>query len=245
MSFPREISASRGARRLRAFTLIELIIAVALAAAVTPPVAAALKNASRLYKICRDERIAERRAETVAAVLKMPLRHCGLGIPPRAEEYKKAFGSKIIEPFNWDGPVSVTGGNGKSGRLRIAYAFPEGSRAAEACSGAGGSALPRMTREPDENYFDMELFDKSRSVKNWVLFPDAYPEKTPLTVAGISGRTLRLRSYTEEEYDIPKGAPLFLFRALECWSDGKKILHARLPHDRRPAEGGRSNRRAL
>ena len=36
---------------------------------------------------------------------------------------------------------------------------------------------PRMTREPDENYFDMELFDKSRSVKNWVLFPDAYPEK--------------------------------------------------------------------
>ena len=91
-------------RRLRAFTLIELIIAVALAVAVTPPVAAALKNASRLYKICRDERIAERRAETVAAVLKMPLRNCGLGIPPRAEEYKKAFGSKIIEPFNWDGP---------------------------------------------------------------------------------------------------------------------------------------------
>ena len=223
MSFPREISASRRARRLRAFTLIELIIAVALAAAVTPPVAAALKNASRLYKICRDERIAERRAETVAAVLKMPLRHCGLGIPPRAEEYKKAFGSKIIEPFNWDGPVSVTGESGKSGRLRIAYAFPEGSRAAEACAGTGGAASPRMTREPDENYFDMDLFDKSRSVKNWVLFPDAYPEKTPLTVAGISGRTLRLRSYTEEEYDIPKGAPLFLFRALECWSDGEKF----------------------
>ena len=203
MSFPREISASRRARRLRAFTLIELIIAVALAAAVTPPVAAALKNASRLYKICRDERIAERRAETVAAVLKMPLRHCGLGIPISAEEYKKAFGSKIIEPFNWDGPVSVTGESGKSGRLRIAYAFPEGSRAAEACSGVGGSASPRMTREPDENYFDMDLFDKSRSVKNWVLFPDAYPEKTPLTVVGISGRTLRLRSYTEEDYGIP------------------------------------------
>ena len=33
MSFPREISASRRARRLRAFTLIELIIAVALAVA--------------------------------------------------------------------------------------------------------------------------------------------------------------------------------------------------------------------
>ena len=80
-----------------------------------------------------------------------------------------------------------------------------------------------MTREPDKNYFDMNLFDKSRSVKNWVLFPDAYPEKTPLTVTGISGRTLRLRSYTEDEYDIPKGAPLFLFRALECWSDGEKF----------------------
>ena len=223
MSFQRKISASRRTRRLRAFTLIELIIAVALAVAVTPPVVAALKNASRLYKICRDERIAERRAETVAAVLKMPLRHCGLGIPMRAEEYKKAFGSKIIEPFNWDGPVSVTGESGKSGRLRIAYAFPEGSRATEACAGTGGSASPRMTREPDENYFDMDLFDKSRSVKNWVLFPDAYPEKTPLTVTGISGRTLRLRSYTEDEYDIPKGAPLFLFRALECWSDGEKF----------------------
>ena len=197
MSFLKEISVRRrAARRLRAFTLVELIIAVALAAAVTPPVAAALKNASRLYKICRDERIAERRAETVAAVLKMPLRHCGLGIPQSAEEYKKAFGSKIIAPFNWDGPVSITGENGKSSRLRIAYAFPEGSRAEEACSGAGGAASPLMTREPDGNYFDMNLFDKSRSVKNCVLFPDAYPEKTPLSVAGISGRTLRLRIYT-------------------------------------------------
>ena len=94
MSFLKEISVRRrAARRLCAFTLVELIIAVALAAAVTPPVAAvtppvaaALKNASRLYKICRDERIAERRAETVAAVLKMPLRHCGLGIPQSAED---------------------------------------------------------------------------------------------------------------------------------------------------------------
>lgn len=225
MSFPREISAElRGARKFRAFTLIELMIAVALAAAVTPPMAAALRNASRFYKICRDERVAERRAEIVAAVLKMPLRHCGLGIPAEADEYKKAFGSKIVAPFNWDGPVSVIGGNGgKTNRLRIAYAFPEGSRAAEACRGTESVSSPLMTREPDKNYFDMNLFDKSRSVKNWVLFPDAYPEKTPLTVTGLSGRTLRLRSYTEDGYTIPEGASLYLFRALECWSDGEKF----------------------
>lgn len=225
MSFPREIFAElRGARKFRAFTLIELMIAVALAAAVTPPMAAALRNASRFYKICRDERVAERRAEIVAAVLKMPLRHCGLGIPAEADEYKKAFGSKIVAPFNWDGPVSVIGGNGgKTNRLRIAYAFPEGSRAAEACRGTESVSSPLMTRELDKNYFDMNLFDKSRSVKNWVLFPDAYPEKTPLTVTGLSGRTLRLRSYTEDGYTIPEGASLYLFRALECWSDGEKF----------------------
>ena len=213
-----------GARKLCAFTLIELMIAVALAAAVTPPMAAALRNASRFYKICRDERIAERRAETVAAVLKMPLRHCGLGIPADAGEYKKTFGSKIVAPFNWDGPVSVIGeSGGKSNRLRIAYAFPEGSRAAEACQGTESAASPLMTREPDKNYFDMNLFDKSRSVKNWVLFPDACPAKTPLTVVGLSGKTLRLRSYTQKGHSIPEGAALYLFRALECWSDGEKF----------------------
>ena len=225
MSFQKETSADgRRSGRLRAFTAIELIIAVALAAAVTPPLAAALRNASRFYKICRDERIAERRAETVASVLKMPLRCCGLGIPTNAEEYKKAFGSKISAPFNWDGPVSVTGeSGGKSNRLRAAYAFPEGSRAAEAARGTGYAASVPMTREPDRNYFDMDLFDKSGSIKNWVLFPDAFPENVPLTVTGISGRTLRLKSYTEDDCSLPKGAALYLFRALECWSDGEKF----------------------
>ncbi len=209
-------------RGLRAFAMAELIAAVAIAAVVTLPLGAALKHTAHLYKTYRDERAASRRAETVAAILKMPLRFCALGIPSGAQEYRKAFGAKIIAPFNWDGPISVADVSGRQ-RLRIAYAFSEGARTAEACSGAGKEASPLLTREPDGNYFDMGLFDKSRSVKNWILFPDAYPEEAPLTVTGISGRTLRLKSYTEEDYQIPKGARLFLFRAIECWSDGDKF----------------------
>lgn len=219
MSFLKRTCAEAAASgRLRAFAIVELIVALTLAAAVAPPVFAGLRNAARLYRLCRDERVAERRAGTVAAVLKMPLRFCGLGMPSNPSEYKKAFGSKLAAPFSWDGAVSVEGG-----RLRVAYAFPEGSRSSEPCAGSVYEASPKVTRAPDSSSFDMGLWDKSSSVKNWVLFPDAYPERAPLTVTNVSGSTLRLRSRTEEKYEIPKGARLFLFRALECWSDGEKF----------------------
>lgn len=213
---------AKSRRKLLAFTLVELVVALALAAFLTPPLVAALKNSVRLYKIVRDERIAEKRAETVAAVLKMPLRNCALALPVDSSEYKKYFNSKTAAPFSWDGPLSVTG-DGLSSRLRVAYAFPEGSRTSEAASATDFETTVQMTREPDGNYFDMDLFDKSGSVKNWVLFVDGSPDRSPLTVTRISGKSMRLKSFVEEDYEIPQGASLYLFRAVECWSDGEKF----------------------
>lgn len=205
---------------LRAFITAELAAALAAVLFLIPPSITALKYSMTLYRQYSDSRIAERRAETVAAILNMPIRWCGAGMPMRPEEYKKAFGAKALNPFNWDGPISVTAGKSgeENGMVKIAYAYPAGTRTSAETSANAHSAAVSFIHVPNSDYFDLNLFDKSRSVKNWVIFHNIHPLGTPLTVTGASGKTLVLKSYTEESFAIPKNESLLLFRALECYA---------------------------
>lgn len=179
-----------------------------------------VKNAIYACRLYNDRRIAESRICTVGAVLRIPVFYCTLGIPLDAGEYKKSFGSNLSSPFSWNGPISVTQGrDGKAdGCLRLAYGCPEPCRTQREY-GVGKTAAPlRFDTAANQNYFALDLHDKSQSVKNWVLFENCVPRRTPLVVTRASGYEFQLKTFLADEAVVPKGDRLLLFRAVECWA---------------------------
>ncbi len=214
------MSGLKSGDRGRAFTLVECLVALTLVSFILSLFFSPVKNALYAYRLYNDRRIAESRICTVGAILRMPVLYCALGIPLEAAEYKKSFGSNLSSPFSWNGPISVIQGRDDEagGCLRLAYGCPEPSRTLNEY-GVGKTTAPlRFDEAANPNYFALDLWDKSKSVKNWVLFENCVPRRTPLVVTRASGSELQLKTLSADEAVVPKGDRLLLFRAIECWA---------------------------
>ncbi|MCD8162922.1 MAG: type II secretion system GspH family protein [Synergistaceae bacterium] len=214
------MSGLKSGDRGRAFTLVECLAALTLVSFILSLFFSPVKNALYAYRLYNERRIAESRICTVGAILRMPVFYCALGIPLEAAEYKKSFGSNLSSPFSWNGPISVIQGrDGEAGGcLRLAYGCPEPSRTLNEY-GVGKTAAPlRFDAAANPNYFALDLWDKSKSVKNWVLFENSVPRRTPLVVTLASVSDLQLKTLSADEAVVPKGDRLLLFRAIECWA---------------------------
>lgn len=166
----------------------------------------------------RDRRIARQRIDTVRAVLDGPLRFCALGVPLSAGEYNKALGSRSGRFFSWDGPVSVVKGkNGEENAcLRIVFASPASCRTKAACTAGKEDSYVRFGSRLNSGYFDVDIYDKPGSIRNWVTFANSDPPRAPLTVSGVSEYSLKLKSFDKDHIEIPCGEELFLLRVMEC-----------------------------
>ncbi|MCQ4813452.1 prepilin-type N-terminal cleavage/methylation domain-containing protein [Cloacibacillus evryensis] len=216
---------STGADRRAAFTLAECLVALMVISVILSLFFSPFKGALYVCRAFVDRRVAESRIWTACGILRGPIFYCALGIPGDAGEYKKSFGSQLGAPFSWDGPVSVTSDkNGRSnGCLRLAYAYPELCRTRQEGGVGKVAAGIRFDTAPNRDHFDLDLYDKSKSVKNWVLFENCRPRRSLLLVTKASGSELELKNYGEEEAVVSKGERLLLFRAMECWAWDDKL----------------------
>lgn len=205
----------------RAFITAELAVAFALSIAALPMLLTPFRSSAELYLLRSERLTAERRAETVMSILDEALLCCGIGMPFDAGDYKAAFGSRSLNPFNWGGPLSVTEGlyGEENGKLRLAYGVQEGVRTDAPCSSDSGELFISFTLPPKANYLELEAtYNKGNYVKNWILFENISPPRLPLLVTQLSGRSLKVKSSGGVPFSVPKGDRLTLFRAMECYA---------------------------
>lgn len=214
-------------RGFKAFLLVDLLFSVLLLSFIFISFFDPFKNGIHLLCLMRDRRIAHQRIDTVRAVLDAPLRFCALGVPLSAEEYKNAFGSRSGRFFSWAGPASVV--KGKNGAenscLRLVFAYPAQCRTSAACSAGKEASFVNFRDKLNAADFDVDIYDRPGSIKNWVTFANSDPPRVPLTVSGVSEYSLKVKSFDKDDILIPKGEELLLLRVMECWAGNDGIFY--------------------
>lgn len=211
-------SGRRQSRAKRGFLLVALVIALTLFAFMAPPMLAALSTVSGRVALYLDYRTAASRSARAAALLKAPVFYCGYGMPSDAQEYKKAFDSQITEPFSWNGPISIASCGSPNDELRVAYARPGSVRTSCAFLSDGPTGVVTFSKRPDANEVaSASSFSKPKSVKNWIVFGSAVPLSVPLSITKIEDKSLTVKSYSAENFSIPQGERMYLFRAMKIF----------------------------
>lgn len=231
---------SRQRRVSCAFILADSLVALFIFALILPEILSLWRTASFELRLSRDKAVAERRAECVAAILKAPLFHCGMGLETDAAGYKRGFNNRLASPFSWNGPLSIlpTYDKRPEGLLRVAFGFPESARLKTEVLGTESKAELIFDASPVLNYLDLSLFDKGSSVKNWLLFAGSR-HRTPFCVIAANGAKLSVKNYAVSDFYLPKGDRIVHFRALEVFSrDGKLYTNDFRTAGEQPRENG-------
>ena len=210
-----------------AFSLIELLIGVALISLVFLGLVEVCFKSFEVLRYIEDVKGSQVRAERVLGLLRMPFDHCGYGMPKDAAGYKRAFGSMNIEPFNWDGPFSVAPYMSGSlvrekGECRIAFGISTGERVMEEVNTSADRFWVKMSKKPDL-LVKHGAGQAPMSVKNWLLFGAMLPDPCPLsfeTLSTGSGTSLEMKlgaaPPTRNEVFIMQNEEAFYLRAFKC-----------------------------
>lgn len=212
-------------KRKKAFTLVELVLYIVMLTAVIASTPHAALLCRLAYSSVMDEQSAHKRAGKVLAIIGPPLEMCGYGLPKEPTEYRAAFGSVSIAPFNWSGPISVTDStielfvNKKASNCRIAYGVPTGNYVTScdeirsASFGLKTDGLPHLLEAGKS---------KSYEVKNWIIAGAATPRFSPAWLASAhaasgGGYTLNLRrTDTGDAVRFASNDELHYLRVMEC-----------------------------
>lgn len=209
-----------------AFTLVEMLVTLAVFAIVSGILLSALVAAAGQLEFFADYRKAVNRAASVEAFLRMPAAYCGYGVPFEAERYKAAFGNYPGEPFNWEGPVSVgtakqqfTDNNDRraDNALFIAYVQPGTAKTKSLTILDGGNNLMELDQAPESR--EIEITKPAEAVcKSFICFGSAVPPGTPLRVSRINKNVIMLSSANASSVSIQKGDRMRLFRAMTVFA---------------------------
>ena len=208
----------------RAFTVIELLIAVPVAAALTCGLVYTLACHTAVQTQMNDEAAARARADRVYAILREPLAHAGYGMPKKEAEYRQSFptnaGANTF--YAWPGPISVAPSTidwdeRARGTCRIVHAIPSRTMT----TGATVTSSDRITLELTGIPPLLEPVKTARSpvsTKNWALFGAMSPTPRPLWFAALGGSkkiVLRktLPASGDEVITIPQNDELYYLRA--------------------------------
>lgn len=195
--------------------------AVLAAAMLAPFIIVTEKSLDACVRLTDRYRAAVRENAAIALV-RVPLMHCGYGVPKDPARFRSAFGNQRGYPFSWDGPVCVSAGASyrENGELRFVYAMPGSSRIRAKCDSTGGSAYLYLERRLD----DKELTTVAGSVKNWVILPNISPRETPLRITKVLSKTLYAENKNGSGVKISAGERIHLLRALRVYCS-MGVLH--------------------
>ncbi|MDR1482906.1 MAG: prepilin-type N-terminal cleavage/methylation domain-containing protein [Synergistaceae bacterium] len=216
------------------FTLVEISIASLVISILAASIVTCLCFLAAIANATLDTRSAQDRAEKVFAILKLPIAHCGYGMPKESAEYTRSFNSIRKNPFDWPGPASVddftsAGGMRNSAVCRLVYAIPSRIVTMREASVSESNA-----RIPVDGKLDtMEVAPNKtnpNSTKNWIVFGATLPVSCPFWLSGppeVSGsETILALSFVNPLPDdskkliVPENDELCAIRAMKCWVDG-------------------------
>ncbi|MEA3508341.1 MAG: type II secretion system protein [Synergistota bacterium] len=202
------------------FTLVEILIAVAISSIIL------LVTVSSLYLYIfhfeqTDELTAARqRAETALAILNRPLLQSGMGVPQSSDLFQEAF-SGLTAIDSWNGPVNVLSESTTGDALEFTYAMPTGIGVESAdvtTLNDGESAVLTLSDTPGANRFNTT----TTSTKGWVLLPSTV---VPLRITGENGSllTVAIASGSSQEAYLYQFDELQQLRAMKVWSNGTAL----------------------
>jgi hypothetical protein len=187
-------------------------------------------------RYAEDVGAARERAEHVFSMIRLPLDHCGYGMPGDPYEYREAFSEIKLEPFLWDGAISVAnailskaGGGGRrlNAACRIAFGLPSGVRVKKELP-TSRDRIEVIAGEKPSLLEIVNTGDNPDSVKNWALLGAILPRRRPLWLDNSSksapGETILSfkqggGSALQDGIFIPENDEIFYLGAICCYVD--------------------------
>ncbi len=213
----------------RAFTIIELLVAVPLAALLFCGVAQTLVHHILVRTEVDDEIAAYARADRVWSILRDPLALCGYGMPKDPAGYAQAFptsGATKDTFFSWPGPISITHSTvdknkRENGSCRIVHAIPSKTTTTTEIVTSADRFTIELTGTPP--HLEPTPFGSSPIwPKNWAIFGAMQPSARPFWFSAHNGpkqvtlRRAKPKSGDLETVTIPENDELYYLRATEA-----------------------------
>ncbi|GAB6280913.1 MAG: hypothetical protein STSR0007_10380 [Thermovirga sp.] len=169
-----------------AFTLVELLIAVAIGAIVLLSAVSFLFSFILNLEQMDEHTVATQRAEMVLTILGNPVLQSGLGMPSETAEFRESLaGLSVIS--EWSGPVEISTTTNANDTLHIAYGMGTGLGVVSSDVGSvgdDGTAVLTLSSSPGTNAFSVNSLDIP---KGWCLLPAS---GVPLRITELSGSDL-------------------------------------------------------
>lgn len=201
-------------RKAKGFSLIELVIAVAVMVIVAGVAGSLMSGYLSLYTTADDQASTRRRAQDVFDMLRVPLQMAGIGLPPSDLNHYFAVGG-MPPVAQWGAPIEVVPNNTHTdcgNALRVVYALPSeiknGPAELDTFSSKAGNAatiysaslnlstsLDILTSMPNRVVLD---HDDTRA---FITFPGS--QMTPLEVTAATPKTLNLQGRPPLAAHIP------------------------------------------
>lgn len=217
--------------RRRAFTLVEILMSMAVSAMILGALLSALVSAARYTEYLADRRKAINRIAAVEAFLRLPAAYCGFGVPSEPDRYRAAFGNLPYEPFNWEGPISTStaeppltgaGDSRVDGVLYIAYALRSSCRASGHTVLDKENDAMRLDQSPGKR--EIEANGSPRpGCKSFVCFGSSLPPGNPLRVKAAAKSDVLLSAADARSVTVLKDDRMWLFRAMAVFSSGDRL----------------------
>ena len=202
---------------LRAFTLVELLVTLLLAALVMGATLSLLAVYVRHFQRVDALASAQMRGEMVAAILRNPIQHAGLGL---SDDVPSQVFPGLGEVQTWGRTLEATSNDTV---LRAVYGVPSGlvlvasDSVTLRASGSSGDTVALTLSAPVPA--DMAEVDGTRT-QGWVFF--AASEK-PLRVQALAGATLTLRNPQSTDVTLAPYDELLWVRALRATRQGDTL----------------------
>lgn len=217
-------------RGRRAFTLAEMLAALAVSMVVVSVLVSALAAAARHAEYIADYRKAAGRIVAAESFLRRPAAYCGFGVPLEAARYRAAFGNLAGEPFSWPGPVSagtakaqLTGLHDRrsDNALYIAYVQQSQCRTQALTVLDGGNDAITLDQSPGKGEIEPSGASGANR-KSFVCFGSSVPPGTPLRVTAAEKSRLRLKT-PASSVSVQKNDRMWLFRAMTVFTSGDNL----------------------